>query len=104
MAAHTHTFGTAWQKDDTGHWHECACGERSGFATHTPGDWMVDIPATATQAGSRHKQCIVCGYTTVTETIPAAGTPKIPGTTWEANTINMFLYYVCFGWLWMRLF
>ena len=105
-AAHTHTFSAGWQANGSSHWHECACGAQNGLAAHTPGDWMVDVPATATQAGSRHKQCIVCGYTTVTETIPAAGTPTnyIPGTTWEANTINFFLYYVCFGWLWMKLF
>jgi len=33
---------------------------------------------------------------------PAPPTNYIPGTTYEATPINWFLYYVCFGWLWMR--
>ena len=32
---HTHIFGAAWKKDDTNHWHECACGAKSDQANHT---------------------------------------------------------------------
>ena len=31
---HTHSFGDAWKSDDTSHWHECECGEKSGKADH----------------------------------------------------------------------
>ena len=40
---------------------------------HTAGEWIVDTPATATTAGTKHKECTVCGYTMTTETIPATG-------------------------------
>ena len=31
---HTHSYGD-WQKDETNHWHECACGEKADSATHS---------------------------------------------------------------------
>ena len=37
------------------------------------GDWIVDQAATATEPGSRHKECTACGYTMQTEAIPATG-------------------------------
>ncbi len=32
---HTHAFGEGWKNDETNHWHECDCGEKSGEAAHT---------------------------------------------------------------------
>ncbi|MCL2675702.1 MAG: DUF4815 domain-containing protein [Firmicutes bacterium] len=69
---HTHSYGTAWKSDATGHWHECSCGDKSGFAEHTAGGWIVDVAATDTEEGSRHRECTVCGYVT-TEVIPVGG-------------------------------
>lgn len=40
---------------------------------HTPGDWIVDDPATCTDSGSQHKECQTCGAITKTETVPATG-------------------------------
>ena len=71
-----HTFGTAWVSDGTNHWHECSCGEKDSVAAHTLSDWIVDVAATATTDGSRHKECTVCGYKTPTEIISATGTPS----------------------------
>ena len=73
-----HTAGTEWKSDDTNHWHECTvagCGViiESTKSAHTAGEWIVDTPATATTAGTKHKECTVCGYTMTTETIPATG-------------------------------
>ena len=31
---HTHSYGD-WQKDETNHWHECACGEKADSAAHS---------------------------------------------------------------------
>ena len=49
----------------------------SGWATcvegHTPGAWIVDVLPSATQEGSRHQECSLCGSTLTTETIPALG-------------------------------
>ncbi|MDR0839914.1 MAG: hypothetical protein LBN26_00790, partial [Christensenellaceae bacterium] len=74
-SGHTHTWGTNWEHDATNHWHECTAndGAKDGIAAHTPGSWIVDIAATATVNGSRHKECTVCGFVTETGTIPATG-------------------------------
>ena len=45
---HTHSYGD-WQKDETNHWHECACGEKADSAAHS-----YDNDADTT--------CNVCGY------------------------------------------
>ena len=45
---HTHSYGD-WQKDETNHWHKCACGEKADSATHS-----YDNDADTT--------CNVCGY------------------------------------------
>ena len=66
--AHTHAFGTAWMHDETNHWHECACGEKSGTATHTF-DAEITTPATTESAGVKIYTCTVCGFTK-TEQIP----------------------------------
>lgn len=55
---HTHSYGD-WQKDETNHWHECACGEKTDFAAHS-----YDNDADTT--------CNVCGYVrTVTPSTPS---------------------------------
>ena len=70
---HTHSYGSEWKSDADKHWHECSCGDKKDTAAHTAGEWIIDIPATATTSGTKHKECTVCGYTMATETIPATG-------------------------------
>lgn len=70
---HTHNFGTDWKSDATGHWHVCECGEKSSFAEHTPGEWIIQKEATETTEGSKYKKCTACGYITETKVIPATG-------------------------------
>ena len=36
---------------------------------HTESDWIVDTEPTCTEAGARHKECIVCGEATLTTAI-----------------------------------
>lgn len=49
---HSHAWETSWTSDGTGHWYACTgCTEKNSFAAHTPGDWIVDTPATATTDG-----------------------------------------------------
>ncbi len=43
---------------------------------HTESDWIVDSEAQVDVAGSKHKECTVCGETTATEDIPALEAPK----------------------------
>ena len=68
-----HSPSTAWLSDAANHWHECACGDKSDVAAHTPGGWLIDLAETAATDGSKHMECTACGYVTATETIPATG-------------------------------
>ena len=69
---HTHTYGD-WSKDGTNHWHECTCGDKADMAAHSF-RWIIDRAATATQKGSKHEECTVCGYRRAAVEIPATGT------------------------------
>ena len=91
-ASHTHSYGTAWKCDGTNHWHECACGDTADTAAHTF-KWVTDKEATATEKGSKHEECTVCGYKKATVEIPATGSgsgsasqPTKPGSTGSPQT------------------
>lgn len=58
---HIHTFSPNWSSNDTHHWHECSCGEKSEFTNHIPSDWIVETPATTNLEGVQIKKCTVCG-------------------------------------------
>lgn len=75
LVIHNHNFGTAWVSDGTSHWHECDCGEKQDVAQHTF-QWVVDKEATATEKGSKHEECTVCGYAKAAVEIPATGTTE----------------------------
>lgn len=90
--SHTHSYGTAWKYDDTNHWHECACGDKADTAAHTF-KWVTDKEATATEKGSKHEECTVCGYKKAAVEIPATGSgsgsasqPTKPGSTGSPQT------------------
>ena len=74
---HTHSYGSDWKNDATNHWHECSCGDKADKAAHDF-KWVVDKEATATQKGSKHEECRVCGYKKAAVEIPATGTPTEP--------------------------
>ena len=91
-ASHTHSYGTAWKCDGTNHWHECACGDTADTAAHTF-KWVTDTEATATEKGSKHEECTVCGYKKAAAEIPAIGSgngsasqPTKPGSTGSPQT------------------
>ena len=75
---HTHSYGSEWKYDPDNHWHECSCGDKADKAAHDF-KWVVDKKATATQKGSKHEECKVCGYKKTAVEIPATGTPTEPG-------------------------
>ena len=66
----THTYGTEWTKDESGHWHESTCDAtapthdvmKGDFAAHTFGDWNIITAPTATAKGEQQRTCTVCGY------------------------------------------
>ena len=77
IAAHTCVAEGNWQYDKTNHWNTCECDETINKAKHTF-KWVIDTEATATQAGSRHEECTVCGYKKDAVEIPATGTTGDP--------------------------
>ena len=83
IGAHTCAAQGDWQHDETGHWNTCECGEKLNEAAHTF-EWIIDKEATATEAGSKHEECTVCGYAKATVEIPATG-DKPPQTGDDSN-------------------
>ena len=90
--SHTHSYGTDWKSDTNNHWHECACGDKADTAAHTF-KWVTDKEATATEKGSKHEECTVCGYKKAAAEIPATGSgsgsasqPTKPGSTDSPQT------------------
>ena len=60
-----------WVSDDNTHWHQCTCGDKIDEAAHAF-EWVVDKAPTATEVGSRHQECKVCGHKLPEVVIPAA--------------------------------
>ena len=67
---HTHKYGTEWKYGETNHWHECEDGEKADITAHNF-KWIIDKEATATEKGSKHEECTVCGYKKTAVDIPA---------------------------------
>ena len=68
---------SGWHSDETNHWNTCECGEKLNEAAHTF-EWVIDKEATATENGSKHEECTVCGYAKAAVEIPATGTTEAP--------------------------
>ena len=68
--SHNHNYGTEWKYDSTNHWHECEDGNKADITAHNF-KWIVDKEATATEKGSKHEECTVCGYKKAAVDIPA---------------------------------
>lgn len=66
----THTYGTEWKKDETGHWHESTCDAtapthdaiKGNFAAHTFDEGVETKPADYGVVGEKKFTCTVCGY------------------------------------------
>ncbi len=54
---------------------------------HQTSDWIVDVEATATQAGSRHKECTLCGEVLETEILPILASIVVNGVKAEAGSL-----------------
>ena len=66
--SHKHSYGTEWKSDNSNHWHECSCGEKSGTAAHTWDSGTVTVQPTTDREGEKTFTCTVCGRTR-TETL-----------------------------------
>ncbi|MFR2659174.1 MAG: DUF5695 domain-containing protein [[Clostridium] leptum] len=75
-----------WKADADNHWKECTeCTETiAGSLSAHSFEWIIDREATATEDGSKHEECSVCGYAKEPVRIPATGTgpvdPEDPAT------------------------
>lgn len=69
---HNHNYGTEWKYDETNHWHECEDSNKADITAHNF-KWIIDKEATATEKGSKHEECTVCGYKKAAVDIPAIG-------------------------------
>ena len=57
---HEHKFSEEWKSNETQHWHECECQEKSGVAEH---DYeTITVESTCSKKGSETVKCKVCGY------------------------------------------
>ena len=78
IAATSHQASTEWKSNGEKHWKECTeCDEKLNEAAHTF-EWVIDKEATATEKGSKHEECTVCGYEKAAVEIPAMGTTEEP--------------------------
>ena len=76
----THTYGTEWTKDESGHWHESTCDAtapthdaiKGNFAAHTFDEGVETKPADYGVVGEKKFTCTVCGYS-YTQEIDALG-------------------------------
>ena len=59
---HSHNYPDTWTYDNSGHWHECTCGDRSDEAYHNMGSWVTTKYPTTTSAGSKERTCTVCDF------------------------------------------
>ena len=83
LAATGHS-ASDWKYDADNHWHECSCGDKADKAAHDF-KWVVDKEATATQKGSKHEECKVCGYKKAAVEIPATGSTTKPTDPTQTN-------------------
>ena len=67
---HTHNYAAEWSSDNTSHWHECDCGDKTDIGTHVEDSGVITVQPTTTSTGVMTYSCSVCGYVMRTETIP----------------------------------
>ena len=82
---HTHSYSSDWKYDADNHWHECSCSDKADKAAHDF-KWVVDKEATATQKGSKHEECKVCGYKKAAVEILATGSTTKPTDPTQTNS------------------
>lgn len=92
--AHVHSPGSEWKSNETGHWHECACGNRVEEAAHNFGDWVTDKEATEQEAGQQHRICGTCSYREE-QTIPKKEHVHSPGSEWKSNETSHWHECAC---------
>ena len=73
-STHTHSYSEEWKSDENGHWHECSCGDKSGYEKHIPEAFAAKEPTCTEDGCTSGEKCSVCGYIiSASEIIPAKG-------------------------------
>lgn len=62
-APHLHSFSSKWKSDESLHWQECECGEKTNVGSHAVTKWIVKRKATKELGGEEEGVCAVCGRT-----------------------------------------
>ena len=96
IGEHTCVAQGEWKHDANGHWKLCECGEKLNEAAHTF-EWVIDKEATATEAGSKHEECTVCGYAKAAVEIPATGDTTSAATGDDSNIAIWFAVMLAAG-------
>ena len=89
---HMHSYGTQWNYDGNSHWHECSCGDKADEAAHT-WKWVIDKEAIASEKGSGHQECTICGYKGAAVEIPATGDQGSNTSPQTGDSSNMALWF-----------
>ena len=87
--SHKHSYGTEWKSDNSNHWHECSCGEKSGTAAHTWDSGTVTVQPTTDKEGEKTFTCTVCGRTRTEtlEKLPPSHTHNY-GSEWKSDSTS----------------
>ena len=78
-----HTHLSDWASDETDHWKTCEdCGAIIEKAAHTYSEWQITQEPTATEAGTKCRECSVCHYKE-TAAIPPVPCTHEGSTSWK---------------------
>ena len=73
-----HVGEIVWTPSDTGHTGTYSCCNATVPEENHAFTWITDKEATATEAGSKHEECTICGYAKASVEIPATGVEEDP--------------------------
>ena len=81
---HEHIYSEEWKYDETNHWKECRCEDKTEEAEHTF-EWITDKEATTSEAGAKHEECTVCHVKRNENT----EIPMLPAPEWEIKEVYL---------------
>ncbi len=68
-----HTCKFKLKSDAFKHWSECSCGEVMNVAEHIESSWIIDVEPEAFEDGSKHTECVICGFILQAESMDNLG-------------------------------
>ncbi len=94
-SSHTHNYSTDWKSDESSHWHECVCGDKTDTAAHTEDDGSVSKAPTEKETGVMTYKCSVCGCIMRTESIDVLPHTHSYGTVWKSDSSSHWHECTC---------